>query len=128
LGGAPSAFIVETDAGEDYSVDAVDGRLELLRASDHRPLTGPLPDQSAESARQAIARLEHVARWARVAALENPSTRIKPTDVALEIYVGKNATPEQKPEIELSYRTGEDNKVIAPVFKVKLKNNSDRTL
>jgi len=127
-GGMPSAYVAQVEQGEDFRVDAVDGRFDLIRASDNRPLTAPVNDVSAAGAATVVARLEHIARWARVSALDNAASRLNVSDVALEIYAGASASPVVGSEVELSYRRNEAGKSISPTFKVKLKNNSNRTL
>jgi hypothetical protein len=127
-GGTSSPYVAETAAAGDFQVHAGDGQFDLIRASDNRPLTAPVKDVTAAGAATVIARLEHIARWARVAALDNPASRLRAADVSLEIYAGAATTPLGGPEVELTYRRNEAGKPISPTFKVKLTNHSDRTL
>ncbi|MGH9311291.1 MAG: DUF7379 domain-containing protein, partial [Vicinamibacterales bacterium] len=123
-----SPYIAAAAQAEDFRVEAVDGRYELTRASDGRPLTAPVSSFTPEAARSVIQRLEHIARWARATALSNPASRLKANDVTLELYAGKDDTRLGGSEIELSYTRNPAGKSVSPSFRVKLKNNSDRTL
>lgn len=127
-GGTASPYVAAAEAGEDFHVHAAVDRFDLIRASDNRPLTAPVTDVTAAGAAAVIARLEHVARWARVAGLDNPASRLKAGDVSLEIYAGADTTPLAGPEVELSYRRNSAGKAVSPTFKVKLTNHSGRTL
>jgi hypothetical protein len=124
----PSPYIAAAGEGEDFRVEAVDGRYELTRASDGRPLTAPVSGFTAEAARTVIRRLEHVARWARAVAFTNPASRLKASDVTLEVYAGKEDTRLEGSEIELSYTRNAAGKSVSPTFRVKLTNDSPRTL
>ena len=109
-------------------MEAIDGGLQLTRRSDGHPLTQRMDGIDESSARTAIARLEHIARWTRVCSLENPGTRLNPADIALELYAGANASPLAGSEIELLYQRDSEGRSVSPAFRVKLGNRSELVL
>ena len=126
--GGPSTYIVEVASGEDVHVNVTDGRYEMRRASDSRPIAEPVSGVSADAAQRVIRALEHVARWSRVVALENPASRLAASDVSLELYAASSPDPIRQSEIELSYQRDASGKLASATFRVKLRNHGERTL
>jgi hypothetical protein len=126
--GTESPYLRQPADGHEFAVKAVDGRYELTRASDGRPLTAPVTGFSLEAARTVVRRLEHIARWARVVALANPASRLSPTDVTITLYEGKADKQIEGTDVEFSYRKNAEGKTVNPTFRVKLKNDSARSI
>ncbi len=125
--GKPSLFIREATKGDtpEFRVIARDGQFVITRPGDERPLVGQIIGLNAEGAKQAIARLEHMARWTQTARLNNPTSSIQPGDVKLTVLVdGKEVSGR---EIRLEYQSV-GGKLVAPTFQVTMTNNSQRTL
>jgi hypothetical protein len=138
-GGRPSMHIREVAEGAELKlITGVDG-YRIMRAADDRPLVIDIRKTDAAGARQAIERLEHIARWLRVAELSNPTSRIRPDDIELSIELSPDpdASAESAPrlfdvenrggELRLTY-TFNRGQWEEPWFKVKIKNKSNRRL
>ena len=124
----PSTYILEVPSGEDFQVNAVGARYELTRLSDGRPISEPVSGFSEDAAERVIRELEHVTRWARVAELENPASRLSAGEVSLDLYAGSSPNPAAQSEIELAYRRDKAGKLTSATFRVKLRNHGQRPL
>jgi Caspase domain/Putative peptidoglycan binding domain len=125
--GGPSPFIrlSEVDEPPEFIVVAREGRFDITRPGDSRPLVERLDGQDAIAVRSAVDRLQHMARWTQTARLTNPSSSIQPGDVKLAILVdGKEVFGS---EVRLEYKFQGDTQV-RPTFQVSLTNNSQRPL
>jgi hypothetical protein len=126
--GKPSLFICESssDAAPEFRLLARNNQFVITRPNDERPLVGQIDGLSAASARRAVERLEHIARWTQTARLKNAASSIQPGDVKLTILVNNNEVTAK--EIRLEYTLAANRKEVEPSFKVSMTNNSQRTL
>ncbi len=126
-GGKPSLFVREVsgDQQPEFRLLARGGQYVIAKPSDDRPLVGQIDGLNPAGAKQAVSRLEHIARWTQTARLNNPASTIKPDDVKLTILVNDKAVDGR--EIRLEYRRDGDQWV-APTFKLSMTNNSKRRL
>lgn len=137
--GGPSLFIREAADGADLRLIANDNGYRIMRSADDRPLVVDIRRTDAAGARQAVERLEHIARWLRIAELSNPTSRIKPDEIelSLELLPPTNAPAgvppqlldvvEQGSELRLVY-TYHNGEWQEPQFRVRLKNHSRQRL
>jgi pimeloyl-ACP methyl ester carboxylesterase len=143
--GGPSLLVHESSSGARFRLIATEDGYRILRTTDERPLVVDIKGANKDGAHQAVLQLEHIARWQRIAELANPGTKLKTSDVQMEILLmpepgsPDDAEPRvvdlasQGSELHLGYRyvsnhTGENGEWEAPEFKVRLKNNSQRRL
>jgi len=92
-----------------------------------RPLVNRISGYSPASARQAVSRLEHIARWLRTLELQNPHSQLAPGAVRLWI-TRHGAQPEIGPdELVFSYEQVGGNWE-APTYDVHLENTTGRDL
>lgn len=138
-GGGPSTYVREAAAAEtpELRVRAHNQMYSVLRLDDGYPLTADISGQDATTARQVVARLEHIARWTTLLNLANPTTRIAPGAIRLELYrmTGPAVTltssgpvePLTASEVRLEY-TQRGGQWQPPQLKVKLTNTSTERL
>jgi pimeloyl-ACP methyl ester carboxylesterase len=126
-GGKPSLFVREATEQEtsEFRLIARDGQLIIARPGNDSPLVGQIQGWTQEAVGQAIGRLEHMARWTQTLRLSNPSSTIKPEDVALSVVVDGQELND--PEIRLEYAL-RDGQWVAPTFQIKLTNKGTRRL
>jgi hypothetical protein len=131
--GKVSLLVRETTREEaaDFRVVASATGYRISRASAERPLVAEIDGTGGAAARLAVARLEHVARWQAVAALENADTRLgeAPVMITMRIPVTtgvgtawQDVDPRQETRL---YYTQSGGKWTAPQFRLKLANVSD---
>lgn len=138
--GGPSVYVRVASAGETprLRVNARDGAYSIERPADSYPLTADVVGTTADSARQLVARLEHIARWYALLDLANANTRLAPGAVRVDLYqvTGPPTTrnPASAPhesitgsEVRLEYRR-DDEKWQPPRIKVKLTNTTQQRL
>ena len=109
------------------------GRYQILRPADGRRLVEDVEGFTVEGAQKVVARLEHIARWMRIAELRNPVGTLA-GKFGFEIYLVTgdsvmDAKPVEGTSLRLLYgkdSTGEWR--LRPAIKVKLSNRSDRPL
>ena len=113
---------------------ARDGRYLIRRTDDAYPLMVPVEEgYNQTSARLAVERMEHVARWLQVSQLDNKTSALPPDAVTMELYaVKEDGSLGERIDVRggtlrLEYRQ-QDGKWIQPRFKLKLANNTDRRL
>lgn len=133
--GGPSLLVQEVHEGADLRLIAHDGAYRIMRAGDDRPLHATVEGGESETRPQtAVAYLEHIARWIRMANLSNPTTRLAPDAVQVDVFrvdgEGKStpieaATSGSGLRLQYEYRNGEWHE---PQIKLKLTNNSKRRL
>ncbi len=138
-GGKPSLLVRATEEATAYRLIANDDGFRILRASDDRPLAIDLPTVTPESARLAVERLEHIARWLRILETDGAPRRLSRDAVQLEIFRlekdpatgAEIETPmdiaEQGAELRFTYER-RNNKWEAPKIKIKLTNTTDQKL
>lgn len=128
-GGGPSLLVRAADENAELKLFANPDGYRIMRAADDRPLVVDIRGATAEGARQAVARLEHIAQWLRIAALANPSSRLKPDDVELSLELlpdgVADVTQADGLRFVYNYHQGEWEPVR---FRVKLRNNSQQRL
>lgn len=110
-------------AGAELRVEARADGFRIRRTADTYPLTVDVQGIGPAEAELVVARLEHIARWMRIAALENPQSSIAPDAVRMELYREHEDTPLGGSEIRLEYSGG-----AGPRFRVRLKNTSGKRL
>ena len=128
-GGGPSLHIREISEGAELKLIAGDQGYRIMRAADDRPLVVDIRRADAAGARQAIERLEHIARWLRVAELSNPTGRIRPDEIELKIELAPEAAGSggRDDELRLTYLYSR-GQWEQPQFKIKITNRSNRRL
>lgn len=132
--GTESLFVRETDSAGDLHVVAKSDCYQIMRPADERPLVIDISGVTPDSATLTIQRLEHIARWKNVAELRNPSTRLPPDSVQIDVFtVGASGEEslidplEQAGELRFGYElVGDEWK--PPTFKIRVTNRSDRRL
>ncbi len=143
-GGKPSLFVREGDSGGDQRQPAL--RLlaqnqvyRITRAGDDRALVADISGYSADNARVIVGRLEHIARWQTIAGLANPSSRLGPDAVHVDLYRVTGPPASSSPDsipiepipstsaIRIEY-TQQNGTWTPPSFKVKLRNTSNERL
>ena len=131
-----SSWLVKEGAGAELRITAGAEGLRIMRAADDRSLTVDIDGLTAASAAQAVERLEHIARWIRIAALANPSTRLAPGAVRMDIYrIDERGDMEPQPVNAAALASGlrfdyvlRNGEWIAPRFKIRLVNAGTRRL
>jgi hypothetical protein len=137
--GKPSMHVREVAEGAELKLIAGVNGYRIMRAADDRPLVVDIRQADATGARQAVERLEHIARWLRIAELSNPASRIRPDEVELNIELSPDldASLESAPRVyDVETRGGELRLTYAfnrgrweePWFKVRIKNKSNHRL
>ncbi len=135
----PSLYVREDNTDQkELRLVAGGDKYRIMRAADARSLVLDIQGYTAGSARQAVERLEHIARWLRTAELANPTSRIPADAVRLEVYRedpsaigGDQPKPEDLAEsggqlrLEYEYR---DGKWQQPRVWIKLVNTSNERL
>jgi hypothetical protein len=115
---------------------ARDGRYLIRRSDDAYPLMVPVEDEDGYgkgTARLAIERLEHVARWMQVAQLDNKNSNLPKNAVTMELYaIQDDGSLGERLDtsggtIRLEYQQ-EGDKWVRPRFKLRLVNNTDQRL
>ncbi|MEH2092984.1 caspase family protein [Nostoc sp.] len=127
-GQQPSLYVAEVPTVEaaEFKLLARDGQYLISRPADERPLVAQIRGYTAESAMQAIQRLEHMSRWTNIAELSNPAnSRIQPGAVQISLF--QEGRELQEAQIRLEYQQ-ENSQWKHPTFKVKLKNTSNELL
>jgi pimeloyl-ACP methyl ester carboxylesterase len=127
----PSLLVREMPGAGELKLMVDAGGYIMRRVADDYPLTVRVDGLTAEGAQKAVAYLEHVARWQRVAQLINPGRRIKPSAVKMELFeVSADGAEKQIDlgrEVRLNYQK-KDDKWRAPRVRVRLTNTSDEKL
>ena len=134
-----SLFVREAIDDARFRLIARPDGYRIMRVADDRPLVVDVNGTGEGDAQKAIFNLEHIARWQRIAELSNPATRLKSSDVQMEISLmpGPGAPSDTRARVvdvadnrselrlEYSYVKGE---WVPPKLKVRLKNTSEREL
>ena len=125
--GKGSLYIREARPGEspEFRLRATNGQYIIAGPANDRPLVDQIDGFTETTARKAVERLEHMARWTLTSRFNNPESTIKGEDVELEILQG--STPLTGSEIRLEYKPV-GGKITPPKFKVKVTNKGDREL
>jgi Caspase domain len=93
-----------------------------------RPLIAPIHGFTLDNAKNAIERLEHIARWMTIRDLKSPSaSRIQPDDIKMELLFEGENNSSYEGEIRKEYQS-KQGKLQPPRFQLKLTNNSQKTL
>ncbi|MBV9786917.1 MAG: caspase family protein, partial [Chloroflexi bacterium] len=140
-GQTASLYVREASADEPFKLRLIahPDSYRIARALDDCPLVADIEGSGSGPAQQAITRLEHIARWQTIAELANPTSRIAPGAVQIEIEraSGPPATRDSSSvpfetlpatselRLEYAYR---DGKWQQPQIKIKLTNTSDEPL
>ena len=124
--GGPSLYVREDDANPQLLLQAQEGQYTIAHPADGSPMTARLPGYTAENARLAVQRLEHIARWQRTVDLQNPAAGLAPDAVRFEI-LDANEQPLPPDKLTFSYRF-ENGRWLQPHYIIYLKNQSDAPL
>lgn len=123
--GKPSLFVRLVESEADVLLLAQDGQYLLVRPSDgHTLATFPI-GYSDETARQAVQRLEHIARWITVRDLDNPLSGLSLDALRLTILRDGMEMPPQEMLFSYRYEGGRWRK---PAITVQVRNTSNRSL
>ncbi|HEY4048406.1 MAG TPA: caspase family protein [Acidobacteriaceae bacterium] len=133
-GGQPSLLVREMPESPELRVTAFEAGYRITRAQGDRPLAVDIEQVNQDSARKAVDRLEHIARWIRIAELRNPSTRLPAGAVSLDLFQVSETGEERKvdpatedPDLRFVY-IEQDGALVPPKFKIRVKNNSKQRL
>lgn len=140
-GAGPTLYVEEAPAGTaELAVEALPAsgaegaRYRILRSAERRPVVADLDGFTEASARELVARLEHIARWTRLAQLRNPGSRLAADAVEMRVFAHDPDRPDALEELSadagltLSYATGEDGEAREPSIKISLRNASNERL
>lgn len=134
IGGEPSLLVREGErANAELSLIATNHGFRIRRIADAYPLVVDIHGVEADEAEQAVAYLEHIARWMKIAELANPNSLLPPDAVRMEFYsvdaiTGKvSDNPFEPAERRLEYQYHGD-KWVSAKFKIKLINTTARDL
>ena len=130
----PSLYVQSVDqlAGADLKIIATEQRYQITSVTDDRPLVTATSGESRIS--KTVQNLEHIARWKAIADLTGPPGSQIQGAIGLKIYTGtepshKAATEITDPCIRLSYTYSDRHHTWhQPLFRIKLSNNSHKTL
>ncbi|MEM6500281.1 MAG: caspase family protein [Cyanobacteria bacterium P01_C01_bin.89] len=135
--GQPSLQLKEAEQafGADVTLLCRDGQFWFVNPVDDLPVVGPVPHTAQDSysqkaAEQAIARLEHMARWQTVLDLAAPArSQIRPGDITFEVLKVSVDGALQPPldvgsgEVSLPYEL-DRGILVSPDIVIRLTNNS----
>jgi len=132
--GQPSLYVQSVDqlAGADLKIIATEQRYQITSVTDDRPLVTATSGESRIS--KTVQNLEHIARWRAIADLTSPPSSQIQGDIGLKIYTGTEPSHEAATEItdpcvRLSYTYSDHHHTWhQPLFRIKLSNNSSKTL
>lgn len=132
--GKPSLFVRESSDSPQMRVIAGAGGFRIMRVADDRALVVDVADTSDAAAHRVVERLEHIARWSQIATLTNPTSKLAPDSVRLDLYAvgGDGALTPLQPAVSssglrLQYQL-RDGEWHEPLFKIELTNTSGRRL
>lgn len=140
-GQTSSLYVREASADEPFKLRLIarPDSYRIARALDDRPLVADIAGSGSGPAQQAITRLEHIARWQTIAELANPTSRIAPGAVQIEIQRASGPPVTRDPssvpfeplpatsDLRLEYAY-HDGKWQQPQVKIKLTNTGDEPL
>jgi pimeloyl-ACP methyl ester carboxylesterase len=137
--GGPSLLVRESADEAELKLIATDNGFRIQHGAAAQPIVVEICQPGAAGARQAVERLEHIARWLRVAELSNSMSRIKTDDVELsiELLPDANAPADAKPQVLDAAEQGRGLRLVyaynqgeweEPRFRVKIKNNGKQRL
>jgi pimeloyl-ACP methyl ester carboxylesterase len=133
--GGTSLLVRELEEIAELKLIGQSGAYRIMRAGDDRPLYAVIEGgKSEERPAKAVAYLEHIARWIRMANLANPAARLAPDAVRVEVFL-VDREGQTKPldaaakgsELRLDYDYW-DGEWHEPQIKIKLTNNTNRRL
>jgi pimeloyl-ACP methyl ester carboxylesterase len=122
-----SLDVRESTGDADFRLQARNGAFWILRPADDRPLTAEVPGSGPAEAALVVARLEHIARWTRYATLENPSSRIRTSDVDLRLFLDDGQEEVTALEVRLRAKR-KKGKLVSPRFRVRVRNAGEQVL
>ncbi|SOE87076.1 Caspase domain-containing protein [Burkholderia sp. YR290] len=132
--GKPSLLIAEAAEHAALRLQANANGYSIIRAGDDRSLRVEVSQVSEATAGQAVQRLEHIARWMRLAELRNPATRLSAGAVGLDVFFVSEGGKEclldpaiDGADLRFAY-VERDGELVPPKFKIRLRNNSRRRL
>jgi len=132
--GGPSLLVREGPPlapAADLRVIAEDDHYRICHTADAYPLVVDVPGFTTASAALVVERLEHIARWTKIAELTNPTSKLAASAVQVEILqvndAGQAAVIEAEKGLRLEYKfvSGAWQQ---PVFKIRLTNTTNRRL
>jgi pimeloyl-ACP methyl ester carboxylesterase len=129
-------LVDKTDQAE-YLIWADDNTLRLSLPNDDRPVFRRLPGYDPAAALKFIREAEAVAKWGNLLRLNNERSTIRDNDIAIELYqlADNDRFTEDDPDVEVDWRKPSpfhydfiNDKWEPPSFRMKVRNNSQRTL
>jgi hypothetical protein len=124
-GGKPSLYIQEMKSTPRLRLLAHEGAYAITYPGEDQPLVNRLYGYEPESAKKAVQRLEHIARWMRTIDLQNPGSRLPLDAVQMSVIRdGVELSPNEM-TFEYKFRNGRWEQ---PSYFLRLKNNSNETL
>jgi len=132
IDGQASSLVRAGDASEAaYRLSAANDRYRIFRVADAYPLVVDTPGYAGASAALVVQRLEHIARWTRIAELDNKSSTIARSAITLEIIRinpdGSEETVDTTTPVRLEYQFL-DGAWRQPQFKIRLTNQAKQRL
>lgn len=118
-----------------YRIDQLVDNLILVRTGEEYPLFERVEmfggEFGMESAATFLDRVQYVAAWEAVLALNNPHSRIKDRDISVEVVVDDGnkenlVVTDFDEAVPLRYHS-KDGEEIEPLYQIKITNNSQRT-
>ena len=127
-----SLLVIEGDAETAaLHLTAGESGFRIRRAGEAYPLAVDIAGLDDDSARQAVQRLAHIARWLKTAQLSNPASRLLPQDFEIQAYelVEKNGQTVEQPLSErVNYQLKADGTWAEPRLCFKFINHGSRPL
>jgi caspase domain-containing protein len=130
--GQPSLLVREgAPADAELIVSAENSLYRIRRRADAYALVVDTPGFTSDGAQLAVERLEHIARWRTIVEVGNPSRRLPPDAVRVEI-LRQDADGEWRPiadgpSVRLEYER-KGGRWHEPLFKIRLTNTSRHRL
>jgi hypothetical protein len=123
-----SPWIAEGPAPR-FIVSAEQGEFRIVTSEPNHPALHPVP-QTTDGARQAVASLEHMAKWIMHLELKNPSSAIPAESVQCTIIRADNSESDCPPltDMELSYASDDAGQLQRPSLRMRITNRSGQVL
>ena len=118
-----STEVSEVKTGGEFLLDCSHNKFWIRNGSDARLMTAP-----ADTAKDAVGDLDHVARWMNFAELENPSSAIGDNEFAVRIFDGNKGNTEI-PGTDLQFTSARTDSGLVPrQFRLSFENRGQRDL
>lgn len=126
-GGGASLYVQEASEGARLRLLAKQNTYTITYPSQERPLAARLSGYDMANARQAVERLEHIARWLRTRDLRNPASQL-PVE-GLRVWITLPGASQAIPPDALRFEYRQvDGEWQQPSYDLHLENQSGRVL